>query len=77
MFYLCPCKAGSFFIWGLKNLSVWSSVLFTVSTLEMRETEALENRQDQRVSPSRQVLRFIAWLIYAVFTVDCLMIICK
>ena len=38
--FLCVQRQVSFFILGLKKLSVWSSDLFAVSTLEIREREA-------------------------------------
>ena len=48
---LCVCvKQVAFFIWGLKELSVWSSVLFTVSALEMREREAYRKQKRSNVS---------------------------
>ena len=60
-----------------KQLSVWSSVLFTVSTLEICEREAYRKKTVSNVPVLQQGLPFRAWPIYAGFTVDCHMIISK
>ena len=49
-FYLCPCKAGCFLIWGLKMSSVWSSVLLQFFALEMRKREAYRKKTELNVS---------------------------
>ena len=61
-----------------KRLSVWSSVLFTVSALTMHEMEAYKKTGEIKcVCPSRPGLRLRAWLIYAGVTENYLNIICK
>ena len=66
-----------FYLRTVKKFSVWSSVLFTVSALEMCDREHIENRRDQSVCPPKQGLRFRAWPIYAGITAHCLIILCK
>ena len=61
-FNLCWCKAGYFFIWGLKQVVGKESIYKTEGT--------------KRICPSQQDLGFREWLIYADFT-HCIMIICK
>ena len=75
--YLCPRKTGDSFMWGPKNLSVSSSILFTVFALEMRKRKEYRKHGIKRVCPSQQGLCFRAWPIHAGFTVHCLMSICK
>ena len=75
-FYLFPRKAGCFFIWGFKVLSVWSSVFFFCFRHAWKESIS-KTDGIKRVGSSQQGLRFRAWPIHAAFTVHCLMIICK
>ena len=50
IFYLCPRKTGDFFMWGLKNLSVSRSILFTVFALEMRKRKGYRKQTGFDVS---------------------------
>ena len=76
-FYLCPLKAGGFFIWWLKKivrLKQCPLYGFRFRNIWMGSIEKTDGIK--RVCPSQQGLRYRAWPIYAGFT-HCLMIICK
>ena len=49
-FYLYWCKIGYFLSEVCKMLSIWSSVLFTVSALEMCERKACRKQTESNVS---------------------------
>ena len=49
-FFFVRVRQVAFFIWGLKKLSVWSTVLFTVSALDMRERAAYRKQMRSNVS---------------------------
>ena len=44
--FLCPCKVGCFFIWGLKMLSVWSGVFFIALEMRARKAYRKETRSN-------------------------------
>ena len=76
-FNSCWCKAGDFFIWGLKKvvrLKQWR--LWGFRFRDRWKESIYKTDGTKRICPSQQDLRFRVWPIYADFT-HCLMIICK
>ena len=73
--YLCPRKAGYFFIWGLKKVVVLKQ--FPLYGLRFRDAwKGSMERTDgiKRACPCQQGTRFRAWPIYAGLTAYRLMI---
>ena len=76
-FNSCWCKAGDFFIWGLKKvvrLKQWR--LWGFRFRDRWKESIYKTDRTKPICPSQQDLCFRAWPIYADFT-HCLMIICK
>ena len=72
------CKAVDFFIWWLKKLVCLKKCPFYGFRFrDARKGCIYKTDEIKRVCPSQQGLPFREWLIYAGFTVHCLMIICK
>ena len=78
IFYLCPRNLGDFFIWGVKKVDCQKEcTLYGFRFRDVWKGSIYLTNGIKCACLSEQSIHFKAWPVYAGFTVDCHMIICK